>query len=141
MPLPKMVIQIPNRSNPRMDGANRTHGLRRSMASIISERCTAWSCRSAGSPKTMSVVRHQFMLELYVCGHFQSHLLLRGTLAPAWRASERPIAIACLRLVTLLPERPLLRVPRLRSCIARLTFCEAFLPYCLLFFLAMAVLL
>src|SRR4029450_6055735 len=38
-----------------------------------------------------------------------------GTFAPDSRASERPMAIACLRLVTRLPERPLLRVPRLRS--------------------------
>jgi hypothetical protein len=38
-----------------------------------------------------------------------------GTLAPARRASDRPIAIACLRLVTFLPDRPLRKVPRLRS--------------------------
>jgi hypothetical protein len=55
--------------------------------------------------------------------------LLRGTFAPARRACDRPIAIACLRLFTFLPERPLLSVPRLRSCIAFLTFCCAFLPY------------
>jgi len=30
-----------------------------------------------------------------------------GTLAPARRASDNPIAIACLRLVTFLPDRPL----------------------------------
>src|SRR5579864_3367336 len=37
-----------------------------------------------------------------------------GTMAPFLRASERPIAIACLRLVTLppLPPRPERRVPR-----------------------------
>jgi hypothetical protein len=45
-----------------------------------------------------------------------------GTFAPAFRASDRPIAIACLRLVTFLPDRPLFSVPVLRSCIARLTF-------------------
>src|SRR5205814_9843259 len=52
-----------------------------------------------------------------------------GTFAPALRASDRPIAIACLRLLTVLPDRPLLSVPRLRSCIARFTFADAFLPY------------
>jgi len=41
-----------------------------------------------------------------------------GTLAPDLRASERPIAIACLRLVTFFPDRPLFNVPFLRSCIA-----------------------
>jgi hypothetical protein len=34
------------------------------------------------------------------------------------RASESPMAIACFRLFTVLPLRPLLRVPSLRSCIA-----------------------
>src|SRR5438132_7854023 len=52
-----------------------------------------------------------------------------GTFAPASRASERPIAIACLRLLTRLPDRPLFSVPRLRSCIARSTFSPAFFPY------------
>src|SRR5262245_36440082 len=52
-----------------------------------------------------------------------------GTFTPASRASERPMAIACLRLVTRLPERPLLSVPRLRSRIARSIFLPAFLPY------------
>src|SRR4051812_29599500 len=50
-----------------------------------------------------------------------------GTFAPDFRASERPIAMACLRLVTFLPERPLFSVPRFRLCIARLTFLDAFL--------------
>ena len=38
---------------------------------------------------------------------------LRGTLPPSARASESPIAMACLRLFTLpaLPPRPLLAVP------------------------------
>jgi hypothetical protein len=54
---------------------------------------------------------------------------LPGTLPPARRASDSPIAIACLRLFTVLPERPLFSVPRLRSCIAFFTFSPAFLPY------------
>lgn len=53
----------------------------------------------------------------------------RGTLPPARRASDKPIAMACLRLVTFFPDRPLLNVPALRSRIARSTFCPAFLPY------------
>jgi hypothetical protein len=51
-----------------------------------------------------------------------------GTLAPAFRACESPMAIACLRLLTFLPDLPLLSVPRLRSCIAFLTLLCAFLP-------------
>jgi hypothetical protein len=51
-----------------------------------------------------------------------------GTLPPSRRASDSPIAIACFRLLTFLPERPLRKVPSLRSCIARFTFCPAFFP-------------
>ena len=47
---------------------------------------------------------------------------LLGTLLPAPRASERPIAIACLRLFTLFPDRPDLSLPRFILCIARPTF-------------------
>src|ERR1700760_4855098 len=52
-----------------------------------------------------------------------------GTFLPSARASERPIAIACLRLVTLRPERPLFSVPALRFFITRSTSAEAFLEY------------
>jgi hypothetical protein len=55
-----------------------------------------------------------------------------GTFAPSLRASERPIAMACLRLVTFLPLRPLFSVPRFISCISSRTFSPAlglyFLP-------------
>jgi len=50
-----------------------------------------------------------------------------GTLAPSSRASDKPIAIACLRLFTFLPDRPERSVPRLASCIARPTLLPAFL--------------
>jgi hypothetical protein len=52
-----------------------------------------------------------------------------GTLAPSALASERPIAIACLRLFTVRPERPLFKVPALRFFIARPTLADAFLEY------------
>jgi hypothetical protein len=52
-----------------------------------------------------------------------------GTLLPSALASERPIAIACLRLLTLRPDRPLFRVPALRFFIARSTLADAFLEY------------
>jgi hypothetical protein len=52
-----------------------------------------------------------------------------GTFFPALRASDRPIAIACFRLFTFLPLRPLFSVPALRSCIARSTFLLAALEY------------
>jgi len=52
-----------------------------------------------------------------------------GTLSPSRRASDSPMAIACLRLFTFLPDRPLFSVPRLRSCIALRTLLCVFLPY------------
>jgi hypothetical protein len=58
-----------------------------------------------------------------------SDFFLDGTLPPLRRASERPIAIACFRLFTFLPERPDLSFPRFISCIARFTFCDDVLPY------------
>jgi hypothetical protein len=65
---------------------------------------------------------------------FREDLRLAGTFAPERRASDKPIAIACLRLVTFLPELPLRSVPDLRSSIARLTLAPARFPY----FLAIA---
>lgn len=52
-----------------------------------------------------------------------------GTFAPARRASESPMAIACFRLVTFFPDFPLFKVPLFRSCITVLTFACAFFPY------------
>ena len=60
---------------------------------------------------------------------FYSFLFRRGTFFPFCRASDRPIAIACFRLVTFLPLRPLLSVPFLRFFIARSTSFEALLEY------------
>jgi hypothetical protein len=65
-------------------------------------------------------------------------VLLRGTFAPFSRASDSPIAMACLRLLTVppLPPFPLLRVPRLRRFIALFTLLPAASPYFRLVFLA-----
>ena len=52
-----------------------------------------------------------------------------GTFPPARRASDSPIAIACFRLFTVLPDRPDLSWPRFISCMARSTFFWAFWPY------------
>src|ERR1041384_7530818 len=57
--------------------------------------------------------------------------LFRGTFAPFFRASERPIAIACFLLFTRppLPPFPDFRLPRLRLRIALFTDFPADLPY------------
>src|SRR3954451_11298551 len=52
-----------------------------------------------------------------------------GTFLPSRRASDSPMAIACLRLFTFLPLPPLFKVPRLRLCIARSTFLDAPFEY------------
>jgi hypothetical protein len=44
------------------------------------------------------------------------------------RACERPIAIACFRLFTFLPERPDFSWPRFISCMAFSTFSLALSP-------------
>jgi len=54
-----------------------------------------------------------------------------GTFFPFLRASDRPMAIACLRLVTFFPLRPLLSLPEFRLCIARFTSLEALREYLL----------
>lgn len=46
---------------------------------------------------------------------------LAGTFAPLRRASESPMAMACLGLVTFLPEAPDRSSPRFISCSARPT--------------------
>jgi hypothetical protein len=56
-------------------------------------------------------------------------VLLLGTFPPSLLASDNPIAIACLRLVTFFPDRPLLSSPCFRSCIALCTLSCAFFPY------------
>ena len=62
-----------------------------------------------------------------------------GTLAPFFRASESPIAIACFLLLTFLPDLPLLSVPAFRFFMARPTFFAAPLEYFRFFaFLAIA---
>jgi hypothetical protein len=65
----------------------------------------------------------------YFFAAFRFFAAFFGTFLPSARASERPIAIACLRLLTLRPERPLFKVPALRFFIARSTLADAFLEY------------
>jgi hypothetical protein len=52
-----------------------------------------------------------------------------GTFSPFSRASESPIAIACLREVTFLPLPPLLNLPSFISCITSSTFFPAPFEY------------
>jgi len=53
----------------------------------------------------------------------------RGTFAPFFRASDKPIAIACFRLFTVRPLLPDLSVPFFRRRIALSTRFDAALPY------------
>ena len=72
--------------------------------------------------KQRSLVVLGILIALREVGYFFRVVRLGGTLAPALRASDNPMAIACLRLLTFFPERPLRSFPDLRSCIARFTF-------------------
>lgn len=50
-------------------------------------------------------------------------------MAPSWRASDKPIAIACFGLRTFRCDRPDSSLPRFILCIACATLAEAFGPY------------
>jgi hypothetical protein len=78
---------------------------------------------------TGSACRYFFLDEDFLDEDFLDEDFLRGTLAPARRAWDNPMAIACFRLFTFLPDRPLFRVPFFRSRIAFSTFSDAFFPY------------
>lgn len=67
-------------------------------------------------------------LVVFFAALFLEAAFLAGTFAPASRASDKPIAIACFLLVTFFPE-PLLSVPALRSCMVFSTLSCAFLEY------------
>ena len=56
-------------------------------------------------------------------------LFFLGTLAPERRASDSPMAMACLRLLTLAPDRPLFSLPRFISCTAFFTLRPLVFPY------------
>jgi hypothetical protein len=77
--------------------------------------------------KSSILLRYRFALRfLAVFLFFEAFF---GTFFPSALASERPMAIACLRLLTLRPDRPLFNVPALRFFIARPTLADAFLEY------------
>ena len=86
------------------------------------------------TPRALAVRFGPTVIPKYVntkkrCYFFFDEDFLRGTLAPSFRACDRPIAIACFLLVTFLPDRPLFNVPFFRSRIAFSTFFDAFLLY------------
>jgi hypothetical protein len=73
-----------------------------------------------------------FFAAFFFADFFEADFLLAaffGTFAPSFLASERPIAIACFRLVTFLPLRPLFSDPSFFSCMARSTFLPAPFEY------------
>src|SRR5579872_5020954 len=69
------------------------------------------------------------------CAYALREADFRGTLAPARRASDSPMAIACFGLVTFLPDRPLRSVPCFISSMARSTL----RPLALLYLRAMTL--
>ena len=81
-----------------------------------------WKCERTRPPAYRPVLRLAFLA-------VRLRAVFFGTFAPAARASESPIAIACLRLLTVRPERPLFKVPALRFFIARSTVLDAFFEY------------
>ncbi len=77
-------------------------------------------------------LRVVFDVDLFFAGlpvRFDAFVVLfgEGTLAPFFRASDSPMAMACLRLVTFFPDRPERSVPFFFLLIALFTdFCADF---------------
>jgi hypothetical protein len=103
----RSMVLVPDKAD---DEAQRAHGERED---LISEPRSTVS-KIAAVAKTSA----DYLLDFFF-----------GAFLPSLRASESPMAIACFRLFTVLPLRPLLRVPSLRSCIAFSTFFEAPFEY------------
>jgi hypothetical protein len=82
-----------------------------------------------GMTKSEIATRRRYFFVFRFFAAFRFFEAFLGTFAPAALASERPIAMACLRLFTFRPERPLFKVPVLRFFIARPTLADAFLEY------------
>jgi hypothetical protein len=70
---------------------------------------------------------HRFVARFFVARFFEARFF--ATFAPDARASDNPIAMACLRLFTFFLERPEVRAPALRSRIAVFTFFLVAEPY------------
>jgi hypothetical protein len=102
-----------------------TYGLLRGACHRARIRATRWLAMTV---LAAAVKRYLFDLRFFDVFRFFAPLFA-GTFLPSTLASESPIAIACLRLLTLRPERPLLSVPALRFFIARPTLADAFLEY------------
>src|SRR5579875_2191539 len=94
---------------------------KKSITAIVQSKLTMLSFVSLGSQRMMSdMCPSVFPLALFHNGEraYERFLLLGfgGTCLPLRRALESPIAIACLRLLTLRPECPECALPRLNSC-------------------------
>jgi hypothetical protein len=78
---------------------------------------------------TMTISRRRYLFAFRFLAVFLFFAAFFGTFFPSALASDKPMAIACLRLLTFLPDRPLFRVPALRFFIARATLADAFFEY------------
>jgi hypothetical protein len=72
-----------------------------------------------------------FVVDFFDEDFFDEDFFGGGTLPPSRLASDRPMAMACLRLVTFFPEPPLFNLPRFISWMFSSTLSDAFLPYLL----------
>src|ERR1700754_3260566 len=79
------------------------------------------------SPRASAATSGYFLRAVFAAERLRP-VFFAGTLSPSRRASERPMAMACLRLVSFRPELEG-RVPRFFSPLTFSTFFDAFLPY------------
>lgn len=92
----------------------------------LTESCAIFSAfqHRLATPRAIYFLLEDFLLEL-----FFFVLFFFGTFAPALRASDKPMAMACLRLVTFFLLRPLFSFPFFIACISRSTDFDAAFPY------------
>jgi hypothetical protein len=79
------------------------------------------------SPRAGAATSGYFLRAVFDAERLRA-VFFAGTLAPSRRASDRPMAMACLRLVTFCPELER-SVPRFFSPITSSTFADAFRLY------------
>src|SRR5262245_1475773 len=111
-----MQAQVRRKRQDRMTGTFVRRGCRRSIACYIAQFNSARNASLTVRRGSLSLRRRHFFFFFF------------GTFAPFFRALERPIAMACFRLLAL-PPLPLRCLPRLVLWIAFFTSLPAALPY------------
>jgi len=136
----KTHLKFPNLANQPIVNTKRDNPSRQARISWSQAKIEIFFERSRAAPKSVSGGAAIYLscffdlrfLAFFLAAFFFAAFFFAaffGTFIPSALASESAIAIACFRLLTFRPERPLLSVPALRFFIARPTLADAFFEY------------